>query len=125
MDSVGRHALRLSTLSTAQGARICSLNPDQSCPTILDTFRTDWVVKGRDPDNNLQMEEAATRFLDEVERDINDLLVFIPIDGLKGSYPDGLQLGRCQLYHNSTHSEFRRLLQELGIPDIISAALPR
>lgn len=72
---------------------------------------TDWIEEGRDPGNSAQMEKAAARFLDDVERDIKDRLVFIPIDGLRGSYPDGLQLGRCELFHNSRHSELRRLLE--------------
>jgi hypothetical protein len=71
----------------------------------------DWIEQGHDREDTIQAEQVAGDLFDRVEQEIKSLLVYVPIEGLTGSYPDGLQLGRCQLYRNSRQSELRKLLE--------------
>jgi len=72
---------------------------------------TEWIEQGHSPDDQLQLEQTAASFLDKVERELSNYVLYVPIEGLEGSYPQGLKLGRCQLYRNSQHSELVKLLQ--------------
>ncbi len=77
----------------------------------LENAITEWIKQGHNPDDQPQLEQAATSFLDKIEHELRDFVVYIPIDGLEGDYPQGLILGKCQLCHNSQHSELVKLLQ--------------
>jgi len=58
------------------------------------------------------MEQAATDFLDKVEREILDHVIYIPVEGIEANISQNLQLAQCQLCHNFSDSELMMLVRQ-------------
>jgi len=71
---------------------------------------TEWIEQGHTADNQL-MEQAATNFLDKVDREILDRVIYIPVEGIKANISQNLQLAQCQLCRNFSNSELMMLVR--------------
>ncbi len=73
---------------------------------------TEWIEQGHNIDDQPQLEQAAASFLDKVEREITDRIVYIPIEGIEVNSSRNLQLARCQLCRNFSDSELMMLVRQ-------------
>jgi len=77
----------------------------------LGQIATEWIEQGHTADNQL-MEQAATDFLDKVEREILDHVIYIPVEGVEANVSQSLQLAQCQLCRNFSDSELIMLVRQ-------------
>jgi len=80
---------------------------------LLKDTTLEWVKQSRSEDDQPSLEQAARGFLDKVEHEIRNLVVYIPVEGIKLSTKRAVQLARCQLLPNDPGSE----LMELALRD--------
>lgn len=71
-----------------------------------------WIIEGKDPKDQVQLEDAAKRFLKQVEEAIRPIIVYLPIEGLEIKSSRSLQLGKCFIYSNHSNSEFMQLMNQ-------------
>jgi prevent-host-death family protein len=76
---------------------------------LLENATLEWIKQGYSGDDQLDLEQVAREFLDEVERLIRDLVAYIPIEGIELSMSRAVQLARCQLLPNGSDSELMQV----------------
>lgn len=78
---------------------------------MLDTLN-EWIVEGKDIDNQHQLKNAGKKFLDSVESAIQPMLLFLPIEGLNFYNDHSLSIGNCTLHNNHGNSDFVKIIEQ-------------
>ncbi|MCB8942718.1 MAG: hypothetical protein H6658_02965 [Ardenticatenaceae bacterium] len=73
---------------------------------------SDWITKGKNPQNQLELENHGLEFIENIKKDIKPRLVFLPVEGLEFKSDASLALGNCKLFNNHSDSDFKQVLQQ-------------
>jgi hypothetical protein len=89
------------------------LYPDQTHRGMVSIFlqeaTLEWIKQGHSKDDQNSLEQSAEAFLREVEREIKDLVVYVPVEGIEMATNEPVQLARCQLCPNNPDSELQQV----------------
>ncbi|NLG49982.1 MAG: hypothetical protein GX552_07730 [Chloroflexi bacterium] len=65
----------------------------------------EWIEAGHQISEQAELKRLGIQFIAAVESEINDWVVYLPVQGLEGSLPGDISLGACQLFQNTIGGE--------------------